>query len=94
MKPSVGRIVHFHTAHELPTVCGCPLCAGNPVIVPGPPLAALVLRCGPDGEEVTLKVFYPDGSETLQTNVPFSEEPKPGHWSRPPYVGPAPSTKP
>ena len=44
----------------------------------------------PTGQTVDLCIFNPTGLFFTQ-GVPFSETPKAGHWTWPPYVGPAKS---
>ncbi|WP_280420645.1 hypothetical protein [Nocardia carnea] len=81
MKPSVGRIVHFQTY-------GTPGGEHQPET-----LAAIVTKvknCDPelgkpDCPHATLHVFYPNGTSD-KADVPYSEDPKPGHWSWPPRV--------
>lgn len=70
MKPSIGRIVHYHTF-------GTP--GGE---YPSVQRAALVTEVSPSGHQASLAVFNPTGLFFPQ-GVPFSEEPKPGHWNWP-----------
>ena len=75
-KPSVGRVVHYQTVV-------------NPEV-----LAAIIARVN-DGS-VVLFVMDPGYAPEIpfvgptaghfQTGVPYSEEPKPGHWNWPPRV--------
>ncbi|MFJ1459732.1 hypothetical protein [Nocardia sp. N2S4-5] len=78
--PSIGRIVHYQTY-------GTPGGEFRPQ-----PLAALITGVRDDfgtddapESRVSLVVFYDNGFSN-KTNVRFSEEPKPGHWSWPPRV--------
>ncbi len=71
-KPSIGRIVHYQAF-------GTP--GGEH---PSVPRAAIITEVG-DGGSVGLFVANPTGL-FLNRDVPFSEEPKPGHWSWPPRV--------
>jgi hypothetical protein len=67
--PTVGRTVHFY--HEYSEK--------HPF-----PLAAMITGTYQGTFEVALTVFYPgDGTESF-LQVPWSEEPKSGHWSWPP----------
>lgn len=73
MKPTVGRIVHYYseTADEE---------------LNKKPHAALVVHvyANPDAY-VGLQVFARLPKEyDMRTSAPFSETPKPGHWSWPP----------
>lgn len=72
--PTVGRIVHYY-----PTV-------REPEDSFGLPQAAIVtLVFAPD--TVKLQLFRPFGEATrVQTNVPYSATPTPGHWSWPPLA--------
>jgi hypothetical protein len=82
-KPSVGRIVHYQ-AYGTP--------GGE---YPSAPRAAIVTEVGPtpgnDRPEnaganlVGLCVLNPTG-QFFNRDVPYSETPKPGHWSWPPRV--------
>lgn len=67
-KPSIGRIVHYHSY-------GTPSGEYQPE-----PRAAIITAITP---HVSLAVLNPTGM-FFNENVPFSEEPKPGHWSWPP----------
>lgn len=76
--PSIGRIVHYHSY-------GTP---GGEYLPE--PRAAIITAVGmeplPDGwppHPVALAVLNPTGM-FFNTDVPFSPEPKPGHWSWPP----------
>lgn len=79
---SVGRIVHFHVAQELPAA------DFGTVILPSAPRAALVTRVGELGtSNLNLWVFDPDGGDGVpHLGVEFSLDPKPGHWTWPPRV--------
>lgn len=80
--PSVGRAVHYQSY-------GTP--GGE---YKAQPRAAIVTEVGvqtkkdPFGEEGTvhLCVLNPEGM-FFNRFVPYSEEPKPGHWNWPPRVG-------
>jgi hypothetical protein len=69
-QPSIGRIVHYHSY-------GTP--AGE--YLPEP-RAAIVTAVEPT---VALCVLNPTGM-FFNVDVPFAEEPTPGHWSWPPRV--------
>lgn len=71
---SVGRVVHYHSY-------GTP--GGE---FQSQPRAAIVTEVhdAPAGD-VSVCVLNPSG--IFFNRVPFSAEPKPGHWSWPPYVG-------
>ena len=75
MKPTIGRIVHYTNLGDAD---------GK---YPPTTQAAIITKiddpADPDGK-VTLKVFYPTG--IFDCTVPFSAEPKRGHWSWPPRV--------
>lgn len=79
MKPSIGRIVHYHSY-------GTPNGEYLPEV-----RAAIVTEVqefeNSDGVEfyVGLCVLNPTGM-FFNRAVKFSEEPKPGHWSWPPRV--------
>ena len=70
-QPSIGRIVHYRSY-------GTP--GGE---YPPLPRAAVVTEVDEDGETVGLCVLNPTG-QFFNQHVPFSDEPKPGHWSWPP----------
>lgn len=72
MKPSIGRVVHYQSY-------GTPGGEFQPS-----PRAAVVTDVLEDGK-VSLCVLNPSGMFFNQ-GVPFSEEPKPGHWRWPPRV--------
>ena len=71
--PTVGRIVHYQSY-------GTPGGEYLPA-----PRAAVVTEVGSLGvpAPVGLCILNPTGL-FFNANVPFSEEPKPGHWSWPP----------
>ncbi|MDQ0756083.1 hypothetical protein [Arthrobacter sp. B3I4] len=74
--PSIGRIVHFYPAQSLPD------CANGPWAA----IITAVHRRGshvPDGG-ISASVFLPSGTAAGYPFLPFSETPKPGHWSWPP----------
>lgn len=77
MIPTVGRIVHYYTTHGVE----------HP-----PPLAALITAVAPlaahptadeEGWKVSLRVFR-NHLDQFKEDVPFSREPKAGHWAWPP----------
>lgn len=74
-KPSVGRIVHYHSY-------GTPGGEYKPQ-----PRAAIISEVLEHGEDlkVSVVVLNPTGLFFNQ-NVPYSETPKPGHWNWPPRV--------
>lgn len=73
--PSVGRIVHYQAY-------GSP--GGE---YPSVPRAAIITDVSDYGAKVALAVLNPTGM-FFNTDVPFSAEPKAGHWSWPPFVPP------
>lgn len=76
-KPSVGRIVHYQ-AYGTP--------GGEYKSVPRAAVVTQVLEVAPEGAEglsVGLCILNPTG-QFFNTAVPYSSEPKPGHWSWPP----------
>ena len=80
-QPSIGRIVHYHSY-------GSPGGEFKPE-----PRAAVITEVGHNGisynfeatGEGGLAVLNPTGM-FFNRNVPYSEIPKPGHWSWPPRV--------
>lgn len=73
-RPSVARMVHYQSF-------GTP--GGE---YPSVPRAAIVAEVhGGEDDEVTLAVLNPKG--IFFDRVKFSEEPMPGRWSWPPFVG-------
>lgn len=79
-KPSIGRTVHYHSY-------GTP--GGEYLPEPRAAIITQVLEdFGTDEAPETrvgLAVLNPTGM-FFNPSVPFSEEPKPGHWSWPPRV--------
>jgi hypothetical protein len=72
-KPTVGRIVHYQ-AYGTP--------GGE---FKSEPRAAVVTQVHDDGSTVGLAVLNPTGM-FFNPTIPFSADPKPGHWSWPPRV--------
>jgi hypothetical protein len=82
MRPSVGRIVHYHHQDGWP---------------PFAAIITAVRPCetwGCDDAHVQLAVFAVaddhgriEPSEALPPAVPYAETPTPGHWSWPPREG-------
>lgn len=70
-QPSIGRIVHYHSY-------GTP---GGEYLPE--PRAAIITTVWQDEKVVGLCVLNPSGM-FFNNSVPFSEDPKPGHWSWPP----------
>lgn len=70
--PSVGRIVHYHSY-------------GTPGGEYLPEARAAIVTETDTSTTVGLCVLNPTGMFFNRT-VPFSDEPKPGHWSWPPRV--------
>lgn len=73
MKPSVGRIVHYQ-AYGTP----------NGEFESVPRAAIITDVHNEEKGEVSVCVFNPQG--VFFNRVPYSEEPKPGHWNWPPRV--------
>jgi len=71
-KPSVGRMVHYHSY-------GTPGGEYKPEA-----RAATITQVNEDGT-VGLFIMNPTGL-FFPTSVKYSDEPKPGHWSWPPRV--------
>lgn len=71
-KPTIARMVHYHSY-------GTP--GGE--YMPEPRAAVITQVNDADTGEVALCVLNPTGL-FFNTAVPYSEEPKPGHWSWPP----------
>ncbi|QWY81974.1 hypothetical protein SEA_SICARIUS2_69 [Arthrobacter phage Sicarius2] len=74
-QPSVGRIVHYQSygtpgGEFLPE----PRAA---IVTAGPPT--------PDHSGISLAILNPTGM-FFNTDVPFAEQPTPGHWNWPPRV--------
>lgn len=70
-KPSIGRIVHYHSY-------GTP--GGE--FKPEPRAAIVAAVSDTEDQKVTVVVFNPTG--LFFNEVPFSEDGKPGTWSWPP----------
>lgn len=73
MTPSIGRVVHYHRY-------GTP----NGEHLPEPSPAVITKVIDAESKKVQLFVMNPNGLYFNET--PYSEEPKPGHWSWPPRV--------
>lgn len=77
MTPSVGRVVHY---------CSRGSADGRFPSVPRAAIITEVLQSiNPDAPAVSLAVLNPTGL-FFDQEVPYSAEPKPGHWSWPPRV--------
>lgn len=77
--PSVGRVVHYHSF-------GTPGGEFEPC-----PRAAIITEVHDAAAgDVSVCVFNPQG--IFFNRVPYSEQPKPGHWNWPPFVPPAMAT--
>lgn len=74
-QPSIGRIVHYQSF-------GTPKGEYDSLA-----RAAVITEVGPNNV-VGLCVLNPTG-QFFNRDVPFSEEPKAGHWNWPPFVPPA-----
>jgi hypothetical protein len=70
-KPSVGRIVHYQSF-------GTPGGEYLPA-----PRAAVVTQVNGEAGSVGLCILNPTG-QFFNQSVPYSAEPKPGHWNWPP----------
>lgn len=82
-KPSVGRIVHYHRLEVADGQPNGPFAAIITAVEPMPYLAAV----RPDHtDSISATVFYPGSMPSPNPFIPFSETPKPGHWSWPPTV--------
>jgi hypothetical protein len=75
-KPSVGRVVHYHSYG---TPGGEYLPEARAAIITA--VAAAELEGATD--QVSLAILNPTGM-FFNVDVPFSETPAPGHWSWPP----------
>lgn len=71
MEPEIGRIVHYQSY-------GTPNGEFEPK-----PRPAIITEVH-DDNKVSATVFQPQGM--YFNELPFSEEPKPGHWSWPPHL--------
>lgn len=72
MKPTIGRIVLYHR-HGSPDGFHKP-----------EPIPAVITKVLDDHGRVQLFVMNPNG--LYFNEIPYSEEPLPGHWSWPPRV--------
>jgi len=72
-KPSIGRIVHYQAF-------GTP--GGE---YKSRPRAAVVTEVFDGTDNVSLCILNPTG-QFFNQSVPFSADPKPGHWNWPPRV--------
>lgn len=85
MKPTVGRIVHYTNLGDAdgkyPPETQAALITK---VIPAPPLPHLDPQLEGD-YKVSLTIFYETGIFYMK-DVPFSAEPKRGHWSWPPKV--------
>jgi hypothetical protein len=70
-KPTVGRMVHYQSY-------GTPGGEYLPA-----PRAAVVTQVNGEGGNVGLCILNPTG-QFFNQSVPYSPEPKPGHWNWPP----------
>lgn len=78
-KPSIGRIVHYQ-AYGTPG--GEFKSEPYPAVITSVEIASVNIG-GICDQQVDLFVMYPNGT-SHKPSVPFSEEPKPGHWNWPP----------
>lgn len=79
MTPTVGRIVHYQSY-------GTP--GGEHVPAPQAAIVTAVKGCALGKEgclHASLAVFYDNGL-SFKADVPFAEQPMPGHWNWPPRV--------
>lgn len=70
MKPTVCRAVHFY--HEAPDFYSKPIAATVTAVSES------------DDMTVSLAVFMPGTTMEWRRDIPFSETPRPGHWTWPP----------
>jgi hypothetical protein len=80
--PSIGRIVHYHSYG---TPGGEYLPEPRAAIITAIDQSDMPYATAIGDTTVALAVLNPTGMFFNQT-VPFSEEPKPGHWSWPPRI--------
>jgi hypothetical protein len=76
--PSIGRIVHFYPPQATP---------GDGDVA----WAALITCVNPRARQepdngISAAVFLPSGTAMAYPFIPFSDTPKPGHWSWPPRI--------
>ena len=71
MKPTIGHIVHYYSADDAQGAC------------PGKTKAAVVTAVGSE-TIVDLHVMPAREIPYTRVDVPFSDDPKPGHWTWPP----------
>lgn len=74
--PSVGRVVHYQ-AYGTP--------GGEYKSVPRAAIVTIVNNA--EGTDVGLCILNPTG-QFFNVSVKYAEEPTPGCWNYPPYVGP------
>lgn len=94
MKPSIGRMVHYTNLGDKdgkypPEIQAAVITgvyntlSGTAAQIEGVYHSANQVGASPNATEVDLKVFYRTGLFDCQ-KIPFSEEPKRGHWNWPP----------
>lgn len=70
MKPTIGRIVHYHVDPQDDSNLEAQ--------------AAIITAVPRGGTDVDLTVFPPRTDFVTLADVPYSEQPRGGHWSWPP----------
>jgi hypothetical protein len=85
--PSIGRIVHFNQDGETQAAIVTGVYRGGKADESGAvliPNGAIVPAKVAETDFADLTIFYRSGYPNPKGAVPFSAEPKPGHWNWPP----------